>query len=450
MLRRWILLYGLAVLIATMGFGVALFDGALSYRVVLMAVLLTGAMLAQVWWIERTCARQLRKVTEATKRIAGGQYTQRINSAGGRAFDSLARAFNDMSESLAGQFAQFEEDRRQLRTILGGMIEGVVAIDGQQQLLFANQRAADLLEFHPITAIGRKFWEIIRQKPIQALLEKALDDDAPQREELDWRGGSKSMAIYVSPLGRERGAILVLQDISELRRLERLRQEFVANVSHELKTPLAVIKANVETLIDGAVDDREHRLDFLQQVNEQADRLHNLILDLMSLARIESGHQRLEIQRVALAEVVEDCVERHRPRIDAKAQTVVVTAPEEPSAAEIWTDPEALAQILDNLIDNAVKYTGNGSEIRIHWYGYGDRVCLEVADNGPGIPESDLPRIFERFYRVDKARSRELGGTGLGLAIVKHLAQTLKGNVKAESKLGHGTAFTVFLPRAYL
>jgi len=289
----------------------------------------------------------------------------------------------------------------------------------------------------------------VRQKPVLSIVEKSLADDRPRREEFDWRGAGKSMALYVSPLGFDRGAILVLHDISELRRLERLRHEFVANVSHELKTPLSVIKANVETLLDGAVDDLEHRNAFLEQINEQAERLHNLILDLLSLARIESGNQVLQIQRVALAEVVEECVERHRPRIDAKGQTAEIQPPDEPSAAEIWTDSEALGQILDNLIDNAVKYTQFKSAIRVHWYGCGDQVCLEVADNGPGIPADDLPRIFERFYRVDKARSRELGGTGLGLAIVKNLAQILKGTVKAQSTVGKGTTFMVCLPRAY-
>src|SRR5262249_32266543 len=158
------------------------------------------------------------------------------------------------SERLADEFTQVEEDRKQLRTILGGMIEGVVAIDGEQRLLFANERAAELLEFHPTTAIGRKFWEIVRQRPGLSIVEQSLADDQPRREEFDWRGAGKSMALYVSPLGFDRGAILVLHDISEIRRLERLRHEFVANVSHELKTPLSVIKANVETLLDGAVD----------------------------------------------------------------------------------------------------------------------------------------------------------------------------------------------------
>ena len=449
MFRRLILLYGLVILVVTAGLAVALFDDARPVQVALFATAVSLLAMAPALLVARQFVRALAEVTAAAHRVTAGHYGHKVYALGGGAIGALARAFNAMSERLAGQFAQVEADRQQLRTILGGMIEGVVAIDGQQRLLFANERAAQLLEFHPTTAIGRKFWEIVRQKPVLAMVEKALANKQPRREEFDWRGTSKSMALYVSPLGEDRGAILVLHDISELRRLERLRHEFVANVSHELKTPLSVIKANVETLIGGAVDDLEYRAGFLEQINDQADRLHNLILDLLSLARIESGNQVLEIQRVSLADVVEECMERHRPRIAAKGQTVEVQPPPEPSAEEIWTDPEALGQILDNLIDNAVKYTPNGSRIRVHWYGCGDQVCLEVIDNGPGIPEDDLPRIFERFYRVDKARSRELGGTGLGLAIVKNLAHILKGSVKAASQAGQGATFTVSLPRAY-
>src|SRR5262245_23355469 len=449
MFRRFILLYGLAVLVTTAALGFTLSDTTAPVKIILFVAIVTALAVVPTLIVDQWYARALEEVTAAAHRITGGHYGHKIYALGGGAIGSLTRAFNSMSERLGDQFSQVEEDRQQLRTILGGMIEGVVAIDGEERLLFANERAAEMLEFHPTTAIGRKFWEIVRQKSILALVEKSLADDQPRREEFDWRGPGKNMALYVSPLGFDRGAILVLHDISELRRLERLRHEFVANVSHELKTPLSVIKANVETLLDGAVDDLEHRAAFLEQINDQAERLHNLILDLLSLARMESGNQVLQIQRVALAEVVEECVERHRPRIDAKGQTAEIQPPDEPSAAEIWTDPEALGQILDNLIDNAVKYTQAKSQIRVHWYGCGDQICLEVTDNGPGIPADDLSRIFERFYRVDKARSRELGGTGLGLAIVKNLAQILKGSVKVQSTVGKGSMFMVCLPRAY-
>ena len=197
-----------------------------------------------------------------------------------------------------------------------------------------------MLEFHPKTAIGRKFWEIVRDKSLLALVECALASRTVAREAFDWKGNAKSMELAIVPLEPGHGAILVLHDTTELRRLERLRHEFVANVSHELKTPLAVIKANVETLLDGAVDDLTVRSGFLEQVNEQADRLHNLILDLLSLARIEAGQQVLTIERVVIQDQVNDCLDRHRPRAAARNQQLEAVPPAEPSAAELWTDAE--------------------------------------------------------------------------------------------------------------
>jgi two-component system phosphate regulon sensor histidine kinase PhoR len=241
----------------------------------------------------------------------------------------------------------------------------------------------------------------------------------------------------------------VLHDTTELRRLERLRQEFVANVSHELKTPLSVIKANVETLLDGAVDDPLHRGSFLKQIASQGDRLHYLILDLLSLARIESGEELFEFQAIEVEEVAQAAIERHQTRAEGRNQTLVLV-PSDPAAgsAAVWADEEAMEQILDNLLDNALKYTPERGKIRLGWRVEGNQVALEVSDTGIGIPAADLPRIFERFYRVDKARSRELGGTGLGLSIVKHLVQALHGSVRASSQVNVGTTFTVTLPRA--
>ena len=239
----------------------------------------------------------------------------------------------------------------------------------------------------------------------------------------------------------------MLHDTTELHRLERVRQEFVANVSHELKTPLAVIKASVETLIDGAVDDPHHRSDFLRHIDEQADHLDLLIVDLLSLARIESGKEVLHLEAVPLKEAVAACVERHRAR--AVARDLILEAEclgEENSAA--WADAEAVSIILDNLVDNALKYTPPGGRIQIRCSADAGQVSLQVEDSGIGIPKQDLMRIFERFYRVDKARSRKLGGTGLGLSIVKHLVQAQHGGVQAESTLGSGSTFSVCLPRA--
>jgi two-component system phosphate regulon sensor histidine kinase PhoR len=400
----------------------------------------------------RRFVRPLQELTDATLRIAEGEYGHHLPGTGFGESRSLAKTFSTMAHRLEAQFQQLEADRQQLRTILGGMIEGVIAITSQQRVLFANEAAGQMLDFDPEAAVGRPFWEISRLPQLQQYIARTLAEGAPVREELDWMGQkARQLAIYLAPLPGQpaAGAVVVLHNTTELRRLERVRQEFVANVSHELKTPLSVIKANIEALIDGAVEEPEIRRPFLDQIAEQGERLHALILDLISLARIESGEAVLDLQSVPVELAVTDCLDRHHSRAEAKDQRLRME-PSDAQAAQacVWADEEAFGQILDNLIDNAVKYTQPGGDIAVRWQLHGSSVQMQIEDNGPGIPERDLPRVFERFYRVDKARSREVGGTGLGLAIVKHLMQGMKGSVKATSQIGKGTIFTLTFPRA--
>ncbi|OAI39084.1 hypothetical protein AYO40_06115, partial [Planctomycetaceae bacterium SCGC AG-212-D15] len=421
-------------------------------RVVLTAAGLTAAaaMLLAFLFARRT-ARPLQELTHGAERIAAGIHGHKVYAMGQDDLGTLARAFNHMSDRLTEQFRQLEEDRQQLRAVLSGMVEGVLALDVEQRILFTNGRAGQMLGFEPSSAVGRRLWEVVRQRSFQDVVKQALTGPEVQSAQLDWKGPvTRHLTVHAAPLSAPagRGAVLVFHDTTELRRLERLRQEFVANVSHELKTPLAVIKACTETLLGGAADDPEYRATFLQQVAEQAERLHALILDLITLGRIESGEEVFEFQAVDVAALVQDCVERHRTRAEAKRQVLALAPPAAGGPHLVWADNEAVGHILDNLVDNAVKYTPEDGRIEVRWTVEADYVCLEVADNGIGIPERDLPRIFERFYRVDKARSRELGGTGLGLSIVKHLTQAMRGSVQAESRMGEGSTFRVRLPLA--
>jgi two-component system phosphate regulon sensor histidine kinase PhoR len=327
------------------------------------------------------------------------------------------------------------------------MMEGVMALDAEQRIVFANERASQFLEFQGSQAVGRKVYEVVRHRSLLEVTSRALGGPEPFQEEFTGPSG-KSLIVHGTGLAGSpsRGAVLVFYDASELRRLERLRQEFVANVSHELKTPLAVIKANIETLLEGAVEDRQHRGRFLEQIASQADRLHALILDMLSLAQIESGIEIFEYHAVSLNEAIRSCLERQRARAEAKKQQLEF-ALESPDLAA-WADEEAVGQILDNLVDNAIKYTPDGGTISLSCQDEQTKVHILVRDTGIGIAESDLARIFERFYRVDKARSRELGGTGLGLAIVKHLVQAMHGTIQATSQVGKGTSFSIRLPKA--
>jgi len=252
-------------------------------------------------------SQPLRALLGATDRLGEGKSGQRVFTEAQDEIGALAAAFNRMSEQLDARIARLEEDRQQLRTILSGMVEGVVALDPNQRILYANERATQLLGLPSQTLVGRRLWEVVRQRPLLDVVQRALDSSEPQREELGWNGPTvRSLTVHAARLPGlpPRGAVLVLHDTTELRRLERLRQEFVANVSHELKTPLSIIKACVETLLDGAVDDPQHRRPFLEQLDSQSNRLHALILDLLSLARIESGEELFEFQPLPVCEVV--------------------------------------------------------------------------------------------------------------------------------------------------
>jgi two-component system phosphate regulon sensor histidine kinase PhoR len=425
-------------------------EGELRRRLMLLllaagGVALLGAVAVSAV-LSRQIVRPLNELTRAVEKMGVG-VGPRVFTADNDELSRLGQTFNRASEGLAARIALLEQDRQQLRTILSGMVEGVVALDAQQRILFANDRAAALLELPSTSRVGRPLWEVVRQRALLDAVSRALANPEPHREELNWNGlSSRSLTVHAARLPGDPppGAVVVLHDTSELRRLERLRQDFVANVSHELKTPLSVIKAHVETLIDGAVEDEQNRGRFLEQIARQSDRLQALILDLLSLARIESGSELYDFQAVGLDGLVNTCVERHRPRAEARHQVLLVQS-HAPGLA-VWADEEALDQVLDNLLDNALKYTPEGGQVCVGWREENAQACIEVADTGIGIPEADLPRIFERFYRVDKARSREMGGTGLGLSIVKHLVQAMRGSVWATSRVGVGTTFTVRLP----
>lgn len=411
--------------------------------------LIAAAAILPAYLLARRFTQPLEELTDGANRLAVGDLGHKIHIAGSREFATLARSFNSMSERLAGSFAQVDRDKEQLRTILSGMAEGVVAVDPDRRVLFANDRAGELLGFDAGSAMGRRLADVTPHDGVPDLIDSALRASEPHRMELKFRGPeTKYVAVYAARMRgpASLGAVMVLNDVSELRRLEHLRQDFVANVSHELKTPLTVIKSNLEALQDGAAEDAEVRGEFLERVSVEAERLEALIQDLLRLSRIESGELGLELEPIDMAEEIALAVDRQSPRAEAKTLQIIELPPPEPVA--VLADDEALTTILDNLIDNAIKYTLGGGKVTIRWHADGGQVMLEVQDTGIGIPESDLPRVFERFYRADKARSRAAGGTGLGLAIVKHLVQAMKGQVKVSSEQGKGTTFTVILPRA--
>jgi two-component system phosphate regulon sensor histidine kinase PhoR len=426
-------------------------------------------------------------LTEAVESIALGDYGRRVYVANRDELGTLARTLNELSQELDARMKQLGQTGDRQSTVLGGMIEGVIAVDERQRIVVANRAAGRLFEFRPTAAEGRPLLEVVRNHALNEAVMTALSTGQSQRLEtkspiqhpvLSTQHPASSIQhvdVHVQPLpGRPcPGAVLVMHDTSELRRLESLRRDFIANVSHELKTPLSAIKACAETLRNGAIDDPEAGQRFLARIEEQADRLHHLILDMLMLARIESDQQAFEIAAVDVPQVVAGCLEDQRPA--AAAKRIRLTVEQNSPACHVRADREGLREILDNLIDNAIKYTPEGGEVRVAWSGEegaGGReqgagiehptssiehpassamqpfVPISVRDTGIGIKPEDQARVFERFYRVDKARSRELGGTGLGLAIVKHLVQSFGGKVSVASEPGKGSTFTVELPAA--
>jgi two-component system, OmpR family, phosphate regulon sensor histidine kinase PhoR len=369
----------------------------------------------------------------------------------------LVRAFNASANEVEARIAGLDQDRQQLLVVLGAMAEAVIAVDLRRRLLFANASANRLFGLDA-TSVGRLVPELIRSPQVQDAVEATLRLATPAAYEGELvlpgrdpshRANNRYLSVRGNPLpgAPSTGAVFVFHDVTELRRLERMRQDFVANASHELKTPLAAIKAYTETLMDWALYDETVNSRFLKRIDEQAERLNQLILDLLSLARLESGQEIFEHAPLYLVPVLESCVESHRDRAQSKSLHLVFDPEGLDDETMVLADEEAIRQIVDNLIDNAIKYTPEGGSVSVICHSDRNSATIEVADTGIGIPRSDLPRIFERFYRVDKARSRELGGTGLGLSIVKHLMQSIGGQIDVTSRVGSGSRFTVHLPR---
>lgn len=397
----------------------------------------------------RQIAGPLARLTRGAQAITAGRDATPALVEGGDEVQVLGAAFDQMRIELARRLDDVRQNSERLVTVLGSMQEGVLAVDANERILLANDASRRLLEFVTADAVGRPLLEVTRSRAIHEAVAEALQTRTASQHEFEAPGSVRRvLSLRASCLPGQPcpGVVVVLHDVTDLRRLENLRRELVANVSHELKTPLASIKAYAETLRLGAVYDTEHNLAFVGRIEEQAERLHQLILDLLQLARIEAGEEAFEITDVALAGAAESCALQYAAAAAAKQIRLELCPASHAVAAR--ADEEGLRTILDNLVDNAIKYTPEGGQVTIRWRAESESAALEVEDTGIGISPKDQTRVFERFYRVDKARSRELGGTGLGLSIVKHLAQAFGGSVGLESQKGKGSKFLIRLPLA--
>jgi two-component system phosphate regulon sensor histidine kinase PhoR len=345
---------------------------------------------------------------------------------------------------------RFREGEFSLQAVFGAMLDGLVVVDDRRRVRMMNRafrRMFGLEHAEP----GEPLLEVIRHASIDRLVVEALRVNEPRRESIQMsRGPSEGREMEVSavPLGensaQNEGAVVLFRDVTQLRQVEEIRRDFVANVSHELRTPLSIFRGYLETLLDDPHQPPGELLRILEVMERHSDRLNALVEDVLSLARLESPTAELDLSEISLPDFLEEILRDWEKRLEAKQLRSRLDVP--PDLPKLEADESRLQEVIYNLLDNAVKYSPAGSLISLRAAVSGDRMRISVADQGIGIREADLPRIFERFYRADKARSRELGGTGLGLSIVKHIAQLHGGTVEAESEPGKGTTVSVLLP----
>ena len=389
-------------------------------------------------------------MTQVAEAISQGDYERRINVSETDEIGSLAAAINRMARSSATRMDEITLERNRLSSIFAGMVEGVIDVDQSQKIVHINQVAADLLGLSVLSCIGQPIWEVVRVAEIIDALEQALNNREIVKAQMRHLSEEDDLVvdIYAASLQNEHGhaigAVVVLHNISELDHLERIRRDFVANASHELKTPITAIRGLTETILDDKEMPETTRDEFIQKAHAQSLRLSTLVTDLMTISRLESDQQQTSSSVFDIVELVRLSLLESEPARDEKQLELNSALSEKPLL--LLGDRQAISQLADNLIDNAIKYTDVAGSISVGLEQLAQLAILTVKDSGIGISPQYQQRIFERFYRVDKARSRELGGTGLGLSIVKNIADRHGGNVSVESQPGIGSTFKVALP----
>ena len=396
------------------------------------------------WFFSAPLGRRVQAIAGVAERYSGGDLSRSTYDYGEDELGLVARVMDDSVHELGRRLDELSRDRARMEAILSGMVEGVLVVDAQGRLQLVNQAAQAMLRVDP-SATGRLYLEVIRHPDIAAQLTAALRGDAVGSHEVALsRDPGRTFVARAAPVHAPGagGAVLVLHDITDLRRADQIRRDFVANVSHELRTPLTAIRGYVEALLDEPAD-AENTRRFLEIIARHSTRMERLVQDLLRLARLDARQEALDVTRCDVQQLFSGVIADLGPAIEAKQQQVTITVPED--ASHVDGDPAKLHDIVRNLVENAVNYSPDGADLRVTSGITGGTFVITVADSGPGIPPEDLTRVFERFYRVDKSRSRP-GGTGLGLAIVKHLVELHGGEARAENSPRGGAVFTITLP----
>ena len=412
----------------------------------LLILVLTGGVSLYFF---RKVSNRIGRLTEFSRRVAEGDFHPMSLERSKDELADLSSTLNQTALRLDKTIRTLTEERNQSAAILASMEEGVLLIGTDQRVIFCNSafcQAAGVTNAH---WEGRPVVELIRNSDLLSMIQKALiGNEVIHGEVVVGSIRTRSFAVTSAPVQSDAlisGAVMVLHDISEIRRLERARRDFVANVSHEFRTPLTAIRGFAETLLEGALEDAENRRRFIEIIHDHALRLGRLTNDLLRLAQIEAGQLQLEPQPITVASIVEPCIETTRVKAAQNGLTLEVQCASE--SPVLLGDLRALQGVLQEILDNAMRYSSEGGRILINTAVQESEAVISVSDTGIGIPKADQERIFERFYRTDPARSRESGGTGLGLSIAKHLIEAHGGRIKVESEVGRGSTFYVYLPR---
>ncbi|ELO8895766.1 PAS domain-containing protein [Listeria monocytogenes] len=400
-------------------------------------------------FIARKITRPVREIIEVSTDLANHKYDSRIHGKISGELQDLSISVNTLAESLETQMFEIKQNEQRLNAIVQNLVSGVMLINVDKQVIMTNRTMYQILGETEIT--GKPFYEVIKSFALSQLIEGTFETKTIQQKEIIlYFPREMILDASVSPIlgenGEITGIILLLHDITQIRHLENVRSEFVTNVSHELKTPVTALKGFAETLLDGAMYDEVLLKKFLTIIKEESDRLHRLIMDILALSRIEQNPVAENVELVDVDEVIEQSARTIFEM--ATEKNIRVTIPEKTSASVmIETDRDKLQQIIINLLSNAINYTPVDGKVEVKLIEQEAEVIIEVTDNGIGIPAKDIDRVFERFYRVDKARSRHSGGTGLGLSIVKHLVENCGGRIEVESQEEVGSTFRVSLPK---
>ncbi len=420
--------------------------GYVSGRTILLAILLIVGCVLMVQAIVSPSEQLVESVRSIMFAFAEGRYDERV--APKPHYGSWASEINEAARRIEESMTRQNRRTRAMTAVLNQSQNGMLAVDDQMHITLVTATAKQLLGMKS-NCDGIALDAATRDVDLESVFQEAMTQDCITTNEVTVHGG-KPLRLYLSPLKQDDktvGIVAMVEDISELRRMEQVRNDFAANVSHELKTPLTSIKGFVETLQEGALENPPMAQRFLRIIMMEVDRLTRLINDILSISKMESGQNEVSNERVRIDQMMEDVAEMLSVHASEKGVTLTANQSQEP--LYVWGNPDRVEQLLINLMENAIKYNKPEGSVRASLYATGDNIQFLVSDTGIGIAEEHLPRLFERFYRVDKGRSRSMGGTGLGLAIVKHIAISMGGMIEVHSKLGEGTEFLVTLPRYY-